>query len=707
MAVDSAALDAAIATFPEKVQDNMRRWLAGDVPLAPDRDTLTRVITDGDPAALANAFGADLPFGTGGRRGSVLYGPGGMNETTVAATVQGFINHLGASEGSIVLANDSRLFSDFEGNFTYLGDSHPLLGKSSRDFARLAAEIVAGNGLTVYMSDPDNPRATLTTPELSFAVPHLGALGGVNLSASHNPPDHNGIKVFMAAGEQPIPPLDQAMIDTMSSAVDIKRMDFNKARAAGLIQVIPAATDAAYMAQYEALFRDCALAPAGVPVVFTPLGGCADRTAFALLERLGFDVHMPADQVNDGSFSSIPLRAPNPEIPVATVPAQAFANKHGAAIVLSCDPDGDRVGADIRLADGTWTRFDGNQLATIIAYFLALDPQGPQRKGVLIETLVTTRAIGKIAELSGNQCVDNLLVGFKYIADVIKSLAAEGRYGDVTGSADDLIVATEESHGFTLLPTVLDKDGAPPVMLLAALHGRMVAEGRTLLDYYVDLLRHIGAHDCGGRSIVLKGANGNERRDSIMATLRQAPPSELGGEPVTSMADYWNESDFGPIVSDTDHSSRNVISFETPAFTVVVRPSGTEPKLKLYVLIAGGEVGDGDAAEIVAALKATTARASASVYRSLLSTLGVEVSDAALALPDIVDLDARVGFDTELVPALRDALGNGLPSSDALEAVIRKHGANLTPGSDPVPAVGEALAALSHESDFEGLVPLL
>ena len=371
------------------------------------------------------------------------------------------------------------------------------------------------------------------------------------------------------------------------------------------------------------------------------------------------------------------------------------------------DPDGDRVGADIRLADGNWTRFDGNQLATMIAYFLALDPMGPRRKGILIETLVTSRAIGRIAQLSDNQCVDNLLVGFKYIADVIKSLATDGRFGDVTGSAEDLIVATEESHGFTLLPSVLDKDGAPPVMLLAALHGRMAAQGQTLLDYYVDLLRHIGAHDCGGRSIVLKAASGNDRRDLIMATLRAAPPSELGGEPVTSVADYWSESEFGPIVSETDRASRNVISFETAAFTVVVRPSGTEPKLKLYVLIAGGEVGTGDSVEIVASLKATTARASSSVYRSLLGTLGVEVSNAALALPDIVDLDARVGFDNELAPALRSALDAGLSTRDALEDAVRTHGANLTPGSDPVPAVGDALAVLAGESGFEGLAPLL
>ena len=703
---DAGALDAAIAQYPTDVQTNMRRWIAGDVSFAPDPDTLARVILEGEPAALAHSFGADLPFGTGGRRGSVLYGPGGMNDTTVATTVQGFINHLGATEGSIVLANDSRRFSDFEGNFAYLGE-HPLLGRSSRDFARLAAEIIAGNGLTVYMSDPDNPEATLTTPELSFAVPHIGALGGVNISASHNPPDHNGIKVFMAAGEQPIPPLDQAMIETMSAAADVRRMDFAEARSKGLILQIPSATDDAYMAQYERLFAESGLGPAGVPVVFTPLGGCADRTAYALLERLGFDVHMPADQVNDGSFSSIPLRAPNPEIPIATAPAQAFAEEHGADIVLSCDPDGDRVGADIRLGDGNWTRFDGNQLATILTYFLALDPKGPQRKGILIETLVTSRAIGRIAQLSGNQCVDNLLVGFKYIADVIKSIDATGRYGSVTGSAEDLIVATEESHGFTMLPTVLDKDGAPPVMLLAGLHGRLAESGETLLDYYVALLRHIGAHDCGGRSIVLKGASGNARRDSIMTALRDAPPVELGGQPVTGVADYWDETVFGPVLSDTDRASRNVVSFETPAFTVVVRPSGTEPKLKLYVLISGGDVQDGEPTDVVGALKATTAKATASVYRSLLTTLGVSVSDAALALPDLVDLDARVTFDTDVIPALSAALADGLASRADLDAMIRDKGAMLTPGSDPVPAVGDALAVLANDDAFAALRPLL
>ena len=497
------------------------------------------------------------------------------------------------------------------------------------------------------------------------------------------------------------------MIETMSAAADGRRMDFSEARSKGLILQIPSATDDAYMAQYERLFAESGLGPAGVPVVFTPLGGCADRTAYALLERLGFDVSMPADQVNDGSFSSIPLRAPNPEIPIATAPAQAFAEEHGADIVLSCDPDGDRFGADIRLGDGNWTRFDGNQLATILTYFLALDPKGPQRKGILIETLVTSRAIGRIAQLSGNQCVDNLLVGFKYIADVIKSIDATGRYGSVTGSAEDLIVATEESHGFTMLPTVLDKDGAPPVMLLAGLHGRLAESGETLLDYYVALLRHIGAHDCGGRSIVLKGASGNARRDSIMTALRDAPPAELGGQPVTGVADYWDETVFGPVLSDTDRASRNVVSFETPAFTVVVRPSGTEPKLKLYVLISGGDVQDGEPTDVVGALKATTAKATASVYRSLLTTLGVSVSDAALALPDLVDLDARVTFDTDVIPALSAALADGLASRADLDAMIRDKVAMLTPGSVPVPAVGDALAVLANDDAFAALRPLL
>ena len=707
--LDTSELKTAMARFSPEIQATMLRWLSGEIPLTEDiRPTLVKVISEGDTSLLTQSFSGDLPFGTGGRRGSVLYGPGGMNDSTVATTVQGFINHLRVSSGSIVLANDSRIFSDFESNFAFLGPDHPLAGRSSRDFARLAAEIIAGNGLTVYMSDPDNPAANLTTPELSFAIPHIGALGGINISASHNPPDHNGIKVFLAAGEQPVPPSDQALIDTMSGATTIKRMPFEAARAAGLILPIPEVTDRAYMAQYIELFANCGLKPANVPVVFTPLGGCADRTAYALLETLGFETHMPADQVNDGSFASIPLRAPNPEIAVATAPAKKFADRKGARIVLSCDPDGDRVGCDVKLQNDEWARLDGNQLATVISYFLALDPAGPRRRGILMETMVTTRAVRKIADLSNNQCVDDLLVGFKYIAQVVNELAAHGSWRNVTGTPADLIVATEESHGFMLLPSVLDKDGAPPVMILAGLHGRLHEEGKTLLDYYIKILREIGAHDCGGRSIVLKGSEGNIRRDAIMAALRDAPPTHLGGVPVSNVADYRDETLFGPIVSETDHASRNVISFETSAFTVVVRPSGTEPKLKLYVLISGGEVAEGDTADTIARIKAATSVVATSVYRSLLDTMGVTLSDAALDLPDIVDLDARVAFDEVFVPALQVALaGNRLQTRDHLLAFLRQEGAGLTPGADPAPALTESMARLATKAEFAGLSALL
>ena len=354
------------------------------------------------------------------------YGANRINPTTVAMTVQGHCDYLRRTHPAdealqVVVANDVRIFADLAGAYTFLGPRHPLLGVSSRSLGRLACEIYAGNGVTAWFARPEDDTAVLSTPELSYLIAALGVAGGINLSASHNPPDDNGLKIYDAFGSQPIAPEDQKLIDVMAQATEVRSLDFREALAQGLVRAVPEEQHRVYVELYVDLYAGIFEPLPNHPITYTPLCGCGIHTVGSVLQRLGFPLLVPEDQGPDGSFRAIPFRAPNPEIAQSTAPARQYADAHGSEIVLSSDPDADRVGLEIKLADGSWFHFDGNQIAAILGYYLMLDPAGPQRRGLVIETLVTTKILGRIVEEAGDSfIVDDLLVGFKYVADVLK-----------------------------------------------------------------------------------------------------------------------------------------------------------------------------------------------------------------------------------------------------------------------------------------------
>ena len=470
--------------------DRLRQWLSGKLPYAYP-EILAQHLDEKHLGLVFDAFWQVLPFGTGGRRGRVGYGPNRINPTTVAMTVQGHCQYLraafpGQENLAVVVANDVRVFHDISGVYNFLGKEHPLLGVSSRSLGRLACEIYAGNGITAYFAEPENAQAMLTTPELSFTINKLGAVGGINLSASHNPPDDNGLKVYDQYGSQPVAPNDQRLVEIMEHATEIGILPFEQALAQGMIRTLPPALHQEYIETYVRLYDNIFTPQADIPVVYTPLCGCGMTTVGDVFARMNFPILTPPEEAANGTFAVIPFKAPNPEVPQATEPAKIFAEAHGAGIVLSSDPDADRVGLEARLPDGSWYHFDGNQIATILCYFLMLDPQGPQRRGLVIETLVTTRILGKIVEKAeGSWLIDDLLVGFKYVADVLKDLAKpsaerQPRYADLPCTPDQLVLATEESHGVVMVPTIRDKDATPACLYLAALYQRLHGEGENL-----------------------------------------------------------------------------------------------------------------------------------------------------------------------------------------------------------------------------------
>ena len=324
-----------------------------------------------------------------------------------------------------------------------------------------------------------------------------------------------------------------------------------------------------------------------------------------------------------------------------------------------------------------------------------LDPEGPQRRGLVIETLVTTKILGRIVEEAGDSAViDDLLVGFKYVADVLKRLESGAGYGDVRLGADDLVLAAEESHGVIMLPGIRDKDASPACMYLAALHQRLRSQGKTLLDYYVAILEKLGAYDNLNRSIVMLGADGVLKRDEIMASLRADLPDRVAGQPVREILDFWDESRFGAFVSESDRFPRNVLQIQTDAFVVTIRPSGTEPKLKLYCqLLPEGDAPRGQGRELLDRVRARAEQVAREIYGDLLSRIGIRLGPAALLLPDIVDLGRKVEFEEKTVPALREALARH-DDLDGLLAWLGEAVAPMTPGTDALPAVKASVAHL-------------
>ena len=679
---------------------NLEQWLSGRVPYA-EPEVLWRHLEAEQVDLLFDAFWQVLPFGTGGRRGRVGYGANRLNPATVSMTVQGHCHYLqaafpGRRDLTVVVANDVRVFRDLAGTYRFLGDSHPLLGTSSRSLGRLACEIYAGNGITAYFAEPQVEEAVISTPELSFVIGRLGAAGGINLSASHNPPDDNGVKVYDAFGSQPVAPEDQALMDAMREATAIRSKPFAQALAEGLVRAIPEDLHQDYLAAYLELYGDTFTPRPDLPLVYTPLCGCGLKTVGDLLGRLNFPVRTPPHQDADGSFSVIPFKAPNPEVPQATGPAREFADEIGSGLVLSSDPDADRVGLEVKQADGSWVHLDGNQIAAILGYFLMLDPEGPRRKGLVVETLVTTRILGRIVERAGDsQIIDDLLVGFKYVAHVLKSLERTGRYGQVAARPQDLVLAAEESHGVIMIPTIRDKDAAPACMVLAALYQRLRLQGRTLLDYYVGILEQLGGYADVGRSIAMAGAGGVARRDRLMASLRGSPPETLAGHPVRQMVDYWDPERFGPFVSESDKLPRNVIRMFMDDFVVTVRPSGTEAKLKFYCQLAPRGRSSLRGMDLLSEVSTRAESLARQVYLELLARLDLELGPAGLLLPDIVDVDRKREFEQSIQPQLHSALAE--PGKGTLKELLdwlRRQASAMTPGADPLPALKAPIAYL-------------
>jgi phosphoglucomutase len=633
-------------------------WLSADQPFV-DGAELRRFAERAPLGLIVDSFRCDIPFGTGGRRGRVGIGPNRINPRTLALTVAGhceFLRQTGAdSARTVVIANDTRLFSDINQLHTFMGDDWSLLGTTSRSLALLASQLYAVYGYDTYLTAPKDPDAYMPTPELSFAIRALKAAGGLNVSASHNHPDDNGFKVYTPTGGQYCPPDDATLSRAVEQVVLDPQIEELVTRHLGAAAEMPAEVHRKYIDMYVS--RDAAICGQSasvrgtVPLVYTPLCGTGLANVGETLAGAGYQVHTPHDQYPDGSFAPIPLRSPNPEIPGVTDPAVEYAASVDAELVLSTDPDADRLGVEVKLADGSWRHLTGNQIGAIIAYFLIADPSGPRLSGPLITTVATSRVLRTIGALSSGVTVtDDLMIGFKFVGQLLDVLEA------ATDGPVPLVLASEESHGYLTTTDLRDKDAASGAYIIAHLHALMRSSGRTLWDYLMQVYAATGVHIEHGRSLVLLGADGAETIKAVMRSMRAEPLERLGSEPVTVRHDFLVDGTSGAELTEGERASRDVLELISDHYRIVVRPSGTEAKLKYYFDYAepptGGGVSDGSvagasgasAADRYAELEATVKADCSAVYAELARRAGYELSAGALELPDVMPVQEKAGY---------------------------------------------------------------
>ena len=528
-------------------------WLDGDFDAATKAEIRE---LQKDPAALEDAFYRNLEFGTGGLRGTMGVGTNRMNKYTVGMATQGLANYLKEKvEGplSVCISYDSR--------------------NNSYDFAHIAADVFSANGIKVYLFTEIHP-----VPLMSYSVRYKKANCGVMITASHNPKEYNGYKVFWNDGAQITAPVDKEIVAEVGKISDPAQVKFKGNPA--LIEPMGREIDEAYEKDVFTLM----LSPesrkrhADIAIVYTPLHGCGVRIVPECLGKLGFtNVRSVVEQqVSDGNFPTV--ASPNPEEPAALKMAIDLADSVGADIVMGTDPDADRMGIAVRDNDGRMVLFNGNQTAAMLCYYILtrwkeLGKLTPD--AYVVKTIVTTPLIADIAKSFGVECFD-VLTGFKYIAEVVRRF--EGKRTFICGG--------EESFGFNVGEYVRDKDAPISCCFVAECAAWAADQGLTLYQLVEKIYSEYGYRREGLVSVVRKGITGAQEIQKMMSDYRSTPPKDLAGSPVVKVIDYSKPEETGLPAS-------NVLQFFSEAGDVVtVRPSGTEPKIKFYF---GAKGADADA----------------------------------------------------------------------------------------------------------------
>ncbi|WP_303311951.1 phospho-sugar mutase [Hymenobacter sp. BT730] len=538
------------------IQQKINTWLNGSYD-AETKANIQALINTDQEEALSDAFYRDLEFGTGGLRGIMGTGSNRMNRYTLGMATQGLCNYLLRSfphqEIKVALAHDSR--------------------NNSREFARIAAGIFSANGITVYLFEDLRP-----TPELSFAIRYLRCQSGCVITASHNPKEYNGYKVYWNDGAQVVAPHDANIITEVNAIQSVDEVKFQADESR--IHLIGAELDAAYLAKVKELSinPEAIQRQHDLKIVYTPLHGTGITMVPKALAQLGFtNVHIvDAQATPDGNFPTV--LSPNPEEKVAMQMALDLAKTLDADLVLATDPDADRVGIGVKNTDGEWVLVNGNQTAALLTHYLlsARHKAGKMTdKDFIVYTIVTSDVLGDVAR-AYDVTAYQTLTGFKYIAGIIRDLEGEANY----------IGGGEESYGYMIGDFVRDKDAVSACALLAEMAAVAKDNGHTLYQEMMQMYATYGYYKEHLISLTKKGQRGAEEIQDMMRDLRANPPRTIAGLPVVELRDYKT----GVIrnlqsgqETTTGLESSNVLQFLlADGSKISARPSGTEPKIKFY-----------------------------------------------------------------------------------------------------------------------------
>ena len=545
----------------KQVTEKAEQWLTP----AYDAETqaeVRRMLDNADKTELIDSFYKDLEFGTGGLRGIMGAGSNRMNIYTVGAATQGLANYLNKcfkdrGQISVVVGHDCR--------------------NNSRKFAEISADIFSANGIKVYLFDDLRP-----TPEVSFAIRHLGCQSGINITASHNPREYNGYKAYWEDGAQVLAPHDTAIIDEVNK---VKVADIKFQGNKDLIQIIGEDVDKVYLEKIHSISIDPEVIKRqkDLCIVYTPLHGAGRTLIPWSLKVWGFEnVHcVPEQMVKDGNFPTVV--SPNPENAEALTLAIKLAKEIDADIVMASDPDADRVGMACKNDKGEWVLINGNQTCLIFLYYIIRNRIATgkmQPNDFIVKTIVTTELIKAVADKNHIEMRD-CYTGFKWIAREIR--LSEGKQQYIGGG--------EESYGFLAEDFVRDKDAVSACSLLAEICAWAKDQGKTLYDVLMEIYLEYGFSKETTVNVVKPGKTGAEEIQAMMAGFRANPPKEIGGSPVVLTKDYktLKATDAQGNVTDlVMPETSNVLQYFTEDGTKIsVRPSGTEPKIKFYIEVKG------------------------------------------------------------------------------------------------------------------------
>ena len=556
-------------------RENYKHWLEDDYFDEATKEELRGIASD--EKEIEERFYTELEFGTAGLRGVIGAGTNRMNVYTVRKATQGLANYIlkvGGEKRGVAIAYDSRHMSP--------------------EFADVSALCLAANGIKAYVFESLRP-----TPELSYAVRKLGAIAGINITASHNPPEYNGYKVYWEDGAQITPPHDTGIMDEVKAVKDYsdtKTMDKDAAIAAGLCQTIGADIDDPYIAELKKLVihQDAIDAVGGeLKIVYTPLHGTGNIPVRRVLKELGFaNVYVvPEQELPNGDFPTVSY--PNPEAAEAFELGLALAKKVDADLILATDPDADRLGVYVKDAKtGEYHSLTGNMSGCLIGDYIIGQKKeltGLPADGAFVKSIVSTNMADAIAKYYGIELIE-VLTGFKFIGQKILEFETTGK--------GTYLFGMEESYGCLPGTYARDKDAVAASMMLCEAAAYYKTKNMTLWDAMIQMYERYGYYKDEVTSITLKGMEGLEKIQEIMNNLRANAPKEIGGYQVTAVRDYKNDTitdTASGAVKATGLPSSNVLYYElTDDAWVCVRPSGTEPKVKFYFGIKGTSLEDAD-----------------------------------------------------------------------------------------------------------------